>query len=94
MHDATAPDYRMRPDQVYFLITKLELSHALWVSLQIAQIAHMPVTRVRPSMRLSIGVVVWGKWEAAIHGVRKVAQLVDVKGVLAIRGEALEPPVY
>jgi hypothetical protein len=84
----------MRPDQVYLIVNEFELSDPLLICLEIPEVSDMSVARLRPPVCLPLRIIVAGEAHATVARVSQIPQLVNVEGVLLIRGQPGQPPRY
>lgn len=90
MNYAAATDNRVRTHKLYLVVEKVKLGCAILICLYVAKVSHVTVASVWAAMMLTEGVEVWGEAITAVFIIGKITQLMDVKGMLAVRGQTLD----
>ena len=86
MNYTTSANNWKRANELNFVLKKVKFSLAILISLKIAQVSHVTVAGAWTTMMLTKGIEVWAKAITAILIIGKITELMDVKGVFAVRG--------
>ncbi len=76
----------MRTHELYLVVEKAKPRCAILIGLDVSKVAHVTVAGAWTAMMLAEGIKVRAKAVTAVLIIGKITELMDVKGMFAVRG--------